>query len=315
MKQWMYPLMIVFAASCYGTLSTIIKLAILDGFTAAEAVTSQYFVGLVLSLIIFIIVRRKIPKFSGGNTLLLAGLFTATTGTVYGQAVTYMPASLAVVMLFQFTWVGMLFDCIATRRLPKRIEVISLLFLFGGTILAAGVIDADLSGIPWQGWAWGMASAVSFASFVMINQRQVEGMDTETRLLFVSFFAAIAIFFFQKPEIVWNGTLFSGGLWVYGLVLGLLGIVVPIYLFSIAVPKVGTAMTSILSAMELPVAITVSVLLLSETLTSLQVVGIFIILIGMTLPTVSQRRLKYMTERGKILYFIIGSGGFSVLIF
>ena len=127
----------------------------------------------------------------------------------------------------------------------------------------------------------------------MINQRQVKGMDTETRLLFTSLFAAIAIFFFQTPEIVWNGTLFGGGLWIYGLILGLFGIVIPIYLFSIAVPKVGTAMTSILSAMELPVAITVSVILLSESLTVLQVVGIIIILVGMTLPTLAQRRLKY----------------------
>jgi len=293
MKQWIYPLLIIFAASCYGILSTIIKLAIQDGYTAAEAVTSQYFVGFFIALLIFAVVRRKIPKFGGGMTLLLAGLFTATTGTVYGQAIEYMPASLAVVMLFQFTWVGMLFDCIAKRRLPKRIEVISLLFLFGGTILAAGIIDADLSGIPWQGWAWGMASAVSFASFVMINSRQVEGMDTETRLLFTSFFAAVAIFFFQTPEIVWNGTLFSGSLWIYGLILGLFGIVIPIYLFSIAVPKVGTAMTSILSAAELPVAVTASVILLSEALTMFQVIGIIIIVIGMTLPTIAQRRLKY----------------------
>jgi len=293
MKQWIYPLLIIFAASCYGILSTIIKLAIQDGYTAAEAVTSQYFVGFFIALLIFAVVRRKIPKFGGGMTLLLAGLFTATTGTVYGQAIEYMPASLAVVMLFQFTWVGMLFDCIAKRRLPKRIEVISLLFLFGGTILAAGIIDADLSGIPWQGWAWGMASAVSFASFVMINSRQVEGMDTETRLLFTSFFAAVAIFFFQTPEIVWNGTLFSGSLWIYGLILGLFGIVIPIYLFSIAVPKVGTAMTSILSAAELPVAVTASVILLSEALTMFQVIGIIIIVIGMTLPTIAQRRLKH----------------------
>jgi len=293
MKQWIYPLLIIFAASCYGILSTIIKLAIQDGYTAAEAVTSQYFVGFFIALLIFAVVRRKIPKFGGGMTLLLAGLFTATTGTVYGQAIEYMPASLAVVMLFQFTWVGMLFDCISKRRLPKRIEVISLLFLFGGTILAAGIIDADLSGIPWQGWAWGMASAVSFASFVMINSRQVEGMDTETRLLFTSFFAAVAIFFFQTPEIVWNGTLFSGSLWIYGLILGLFGIVIPIYLFSIAVPKVGTAMTSILSAAELPVAVTASVILLSEALTMFQVIGIIIIVIGMTLPTIAQRRLKY----------------------
>jgi len=286
--------MIVFAASCYGTLSTIIKLAILDGFTAAEAVTSQYFIGFVLALFIYIIVRRKIPKIGGGISLLLAGLFTATTGTFYGQAVEYMPASLAVVMLFQFTWIGMLFDCIATRRLPKKVEVISLLFLFAGTIFAAGVIDADISGIPWYGWAWGMAAAVSFSAFVMYNQKQSGNLDTETRLLFVSFVAAVAIFFFQTPEIVWNGTLFGEGLWVYGLILGVLGIVTPIYLFSIAVPKVGTATSSILSAAELPVAVTVSVILLSETITILQIVGIGIILFGMILPTVAQRRLKHL---------------------
>ena len=292
MKPWMYSLMIIFAASCYGILSTIIKLAIRDGFTAPEAITSQYFTGFVLAILIFIIVRRSLPKFGGGMTLLLAGLFTATTGIVYGQAVTYMPASIAVVMLFQFTWIGILFDCIAKRRLPERIEVISLLFLLGGTIFAAGVIGTDISGIPWQGWAWGMASAFSFASFVMINQRQVKGMDTETRLLFTSLFAVIVIFIFQSPEIIWNGTYFSGGLWIYGLILGLFGIVIPIYFFSIAVPKVGTAAASILSAMELPVAVTVSVILLSETLTFLQVVGILIILFGMSLPTLAQRRLS-----------------------
>lgn len=291
MKPWMYSLMIVFAASCYGILSTIIKLAIRDGFTAPEAVTSQYFTGFILALLIFIIVRRSLPKFNGGMTLLLAGLFTATTGIVYGQAVSYMPASIAVVMLFQFTWIGILFDCIATKRLPKRIEVISLIFLFGGTIFAAGVIGTDISGIPWQGWAWGMASATSFASFVMINQRQVKGMDTETRLLFTSFFALIVIFIFQAPEVLWNGKFLGEGLWIYGLILGLFGIVIPIYLFSIAVPKVGAAAASILSAMELPVAVTVSVILLSETLTFLQIIGIGVILIGMTLPTLEQRRL------------------------
>lgn len=297
MKQWIYPLMVVFAASCYGILSTIIKLAILDGFTASEAVTAQYFTGFMLALIIFIIVRRRIPKFGGGMTLLLAGFFTATTGTVYGQAVTYMPASIAVVMLFQFTWIGMLFDCIANKRLPKRIEVVSLLLLFGGTIFAAGVIGTDISDIPWQGWAWGMASAVSFASFVMINSKQVKGMDTETRLLFTSFIAAIVIIFFQSPEIVWNGKLFGGGLWIFGLILGLFGIVIPIYLFSIAVPKVGAATSSILSAAELPVAVTASVILLSESLTFLQIVGIMIILVGMTLPTLAQRKSTKLTNK------------------
>lgn len=291
MKSWMYPLFVVLGASCYGILSTIIKLAIRDGYSASYAVTGQYYFGFLFAVLIYLASKRSLPKFGGGWTLVLAGIFTATTGTVYGQAVEYMPASLAVVLLFQFTWIGMLFDCVANRRLPKRAEVISLFFLFGGTILAAGLIDADLSGIPWQGWAWGMAAAVGFASFIMINQRQVEGMDTVTRLLFMSFFAAIAVSFFQSPEILWNGSL-PQGLWMYTVLLGFFGIVLPIFLFSVGVPKVGTGMASILSAMELPVAITASMLLLGERLTILQLLGILIVLIGMTLPSFVQRYVR-----------------------
>ncbi|EGQ26252.1 MULTISPECIES: EamA family transporter [Sporosarcina] len=288
MKPWMYPLFIVIGASCYGILSTIIKLAIHDGFTASEAVTAQYYTGFLLALIIFLFAKRSMPKLRGSFPVLIAGLFTAITGTVYGKSVEYMPASLAVVLLFQFTWIGMLYECVAARRLPKKTEVVSLIFLFGGTILAAGLIDVDVSGIPWQGWAWGLAAAFSFAAFVTANQKPVPGMGVVTRLFLMSFYAAIAITFFQSPEIIWNGKL-SEGLWLYGAILGVFGIVLPIFLFSIGVPKVGAGMSSILSAMELPVAIIASMLLLGERLTLLQFLGILLVLFGMTLPAMLQR--------------------------
>ncbi|AXI00822.1 DMT family transporter [Sporosarcina sp. PTS2304] len=288
MKVWMYPLLIVIGAASYGILSTIIKLAITDGFTASEAVTSQYYTGFLLALLIYVIVHRGVPKFKGSFPVMMAGLFTAITGTVYGKSVEYMPASLAVVLLFQFTWIGMLYECVATRRLPKKSEVVSLLFLFGGTILAAGLIDADISGIPWQGWAWGIAAAFSFAAFVMANQKPVAGMSVVTRLLLMSFYASIVITFLQSPEIVWNGKL-GEGLWWYGLILGVFGIVLPIFLFSVGVPKVGAGISSILSAVELPVAIMASMLLLGEHLTGLQFVGIFLVLFGMTLPAMLNR--------------------------
>ncbi|ARF17685.1 multidrug transporter [Sporosarcina ureae] len=288
MKLWMYPLLVVFGAACYGILSTIIKLAIHDGFTASEAVTSQYYTGFLLALIIFILVKRGIPTLRGSFPVLIAGLFTAITGTVYGKAIEYMPASLAVVLLFQFTWIGMLYECIGAKRLPKQSEVVSLVFLFGGTILAAGLIDVDVSGIPWQGWAWGLAAAFSFAAFVTANQKPVPGMDVVTRLFLMSFYAAIVITFFQSPEILWNGML-GDGLWMYGAILGVFGIVLPIFLFSIGVPKVGAGMSSILSAVELPVAIIASMLLLGERLTLLQFLGIFLVLFGMTWPAMLQR--------------------------
>lgn len=284
--------MVVVAASCYGVLSTIIKVAMSNGFTTAEAVTSQYFVGFVLAAILFAVTQRRLPRLHGWKILLLSGSFTAATGIVYGHSLNYLPASLAVVLLFQFTWIGMFLDCIANRRWLKRTEVFSLILLFGGTILAAGVIDADLSGIPWQGWAWGIGAAFCFSAFMFVNGKQIEGMNTATRLFYVSLVAAIVIAIFQAPEIVWDGTLFGEGLWMYGLLLGFFGIIMPIYFFSIAVPHVGSGLASILSAMELPVAVIASVVILNESLTPLQIVGIFVVLFGMVLPSLFNRTPK-----------------------
>ncbi|WP_431028678.1 EamA family transporter [Lysinibacillus sp. LZ02] len=294
-----YPLMIVIASSSYGILSTIVKLGMQDGYTSSEVVSSQYIFGFLLALLLVLATQRKLPhiQLKGWAILVLAGIFTATTGMVYGQSLNYLPASLAVVMLFQFTWIGLLLDCALKKRLPTRAEVISLLFLFAGTILAAGVLDVDLTAIAWQGWALGLTSALTFSIFIQINSRQVTGMTNITRTFIVSAVALIVISIFLSPEILWNGQLTSG-LWKYGLALGLFGIILPILLFSIAVPKVGGGLTSILSAMELPVAILVSVIFLHEVVTPLQLFGIVLVLVGMILPSyLSMRKQSLKNNR------------------
>lgn len=286
-KTILYPLLIVIASSSYGILSTIVKLAMQHGFTAMEAITSQYAIGFALAFIVFMTTERQLPKISkaGFFTLLLAGILTSMTSIIYGKALIFLPASLAVVMLFQFTWMGLFIDCLLHKRLPTRPQVFSLVFLFIGTILAAGLLDVDLSQIPWQGWAFGLASALSFALFIQVNSRYIEGISTSGRLFMMAGIAFVVTSLFLNPEIIWNGKLFEEGLWKYGLSLGFFGIILPIYLFSIAAPKVGGALTSILSAMELPVAVTISVIILDEKLTWLQIMGICFVLAGMILPT------------------------------
>lgn len=60
--QLFYPLLIIIASSSYGLLSTIIKVAMGHGFTTSEAVTSQYLVGFVLALILFLLPKDLYPK-------------------------------------------------------------------------------------------------------------------------------------------------------------------------------------------------------------------------------------------------------------
>lgn len=291
-KNLIYPLLIVIASSSYGILSTIIKVSMQHGFTTAEAVTSQYVIGFLLALIVFIVTQRTLPKVStkGFLIIMISGFLTGTTGIVYGQAVHYLPASLAVVMLFQFTWIGLFLDCIIHRRRPTRFELISLVFLVGGTILAAGILDVNLSGLDWRGWAFGLASAFTFACFIQFNSKPVEGISNISRMTMMSLFSMFIVLIFQAPEVITNGKLFGTELLYFGLALGFFGIILPIILFTIAVPKVGGGIASILSAIELPVAIIVSVIVLHETITSLQIIGIALVLFGIVLPTLMQNR-------------------------
>lgn len=297
MKIYLYPLLVVIAASSYGLVSTIIKLAMRSGFSASEAVTSQFFFGFCIAVCIFILTNRTKLSFNGVKILILAGVFTGLTNIFYGLSLNYLPASLAVVLLFQFTWIGMLISCITKRKFPSRIELISLLILVAGTIPAAGLIDVDLSQIPFQGWLWGLAAALCYSLFLFVNGKATTNMNTTNRLVLVSFFAFMMSVVFQSPEVIWNGTLFSEGLWIYGLTLGLFGMIIPVFLFTIAVPKVGLSMSSILGAIELPIAVMVSVILLSENVTSLQIVGIVTILLGMSLPTMLNRNILLIKKK------------------
>lgn len=284
--SWLYPLLIVIAASSFGILSTIVKLAMQAGFTSAEAISAQYLFGFGLALLLFVVTQRTLPKLSlkGFFILALAGSFTATTGIVYGHSLNYLPASLAVVMLFQFTWIGLLMSCVIKRQFPSRLELISLAFLFAGTILAAGVLDVDLSQIDPRGWIFGLIAAVSFAAFLQVNSIYVEGVTSIARTFILATISVTVIIFVLSPEVLWNGQI-TNGLWKYGLALGIFGIILPNFLFSFAAPKVGGALVSILSAMELPVVIIVSVIVLQEALTWLQIGGIVLVLIGMSLPS------------------------------
>lgn len=307
MRMYIYPLLVVIAASSFGIVSTIIKLAMRSGFTVSEAVTSQFFIGFCIAVCIFLVTNRSKLSFNGVKTLIYAGILTGLTNIFYGHSLNFLPASLAVVLLFQFTWIGMLISCITKRQLPSRIEFVSLIILVAGTIPAAGIIDVDLSQIPFQGWLWGLAAALCYSLFLYVNGKATESMTTSNRLVFVSFFAFMITAVFQSPEIIWNGTLFNEGLWIYGLALGLFGMIIPVFLFTIAVPKVGLGMSSILSAVELPIAVMVSVILLSETVTTLQIVGIVTIVIGISLPTILDKdrllrigKAKYRKSRKEV---------------
>ena len=141
MNYWKSVVLVLVGASCYGILSTMVKTAYSQGFNPAGVTGSQMFFG-VFILGILVLATGKIEKISweNGIILTLAGMFVGLTGIFYYSALQVIPASIAIVLLFQFTWMGVFMEAILEKRWPSRPKLGALLLLAVGTVLALSLI-------------------------------------------------------------------------------------------------------------------------------------------------------------------------------
>ena len=292
-------LYIIIGSTCYGVLSTFVKLAYHDGFKVNDVVGIQMFIGALLLWTIVLFSKRKksnptMPQFSKPTKkeillLTILGSTTGLTGMFYYLSLQYIPASLAIVLLFQFTWIGVLLESLINRKLPEKSKLLSLIPLIIGTLFATNVITSGLT-INLLGLLFGLFSAISYSIFILLSGRVALQTNpfTKTALMITGGFIICAIIL--PPSFFLNGKLFIEITLKYGLILGFLGPFFSTLMFSKGVPLTGSGLASILGATELPTAILMSALVLKEAIGPAQYIGIFLILIGIALPEILRKR-------------------------
>lgn len=302
-----YLLSVLMGAICYGILSTIVVTAYGEGYVLGEVVGSQLFIGCILAwgLVLFTKWREKRKKSSKADIdstpisqltwkqrifLMAAGAPTAVTGLLYYESLRYIPNSLAIILLFQFTWIGVLIHAISQRKRPNGIVLLTLVILFGGTLLAAGIMEQGLSRFNWVGVGLGLLSAVSYSVFILISGKAVPSVHPAYRSGWMITGGMLLVFALFPPHFLINGDLWSD-LMLFGLLLGFFGAFIPPVLFAVGVPHIGEGMTGILGASELPVAVLLSSVVLHEHVSMLQWTGVVLVMLGVALPELI-RRLK-----------------------
>ena len=297
-------------AASYGILSTFVVLAYGHGYTLGEVVGSQMMIGFLLTWALSArlnmrkkqAVKRqtnmKTQQANGPQTnmrtkavltlkqkllLMLAGLPTAITGLLYYESLRYIPASVAILLLFQFTWMGVLIQAVRLRKLPERKVYLTLAILFGGTLLAAGLAEPGVGGFHLGGIVLGLLAAVSYTLFMLFNGKAVPDAEPADRSKWMMLGAMLLVFLLFPPQFLWNGDLLSL-LMLYGLLLGAFGAFIPPLLFAYGIPHIGEGLAGILGAAELPVAVMLSAVVLHEEVSFLQWIGVAIVLAGVALP-------------------------------
>lgn len=290
---------ILLGACSYGVLSTFVKLAYHDGFIVNDVVGIQMLLGALL-LWGFLLVSRlgkknsAAPKYvaaSHKQIILLIGLGSTTglTGMFYYLALQYISASLAIVLLFQFTWMGVMAEAIINRRLPGAGKLLSLIPLLIGTLSATNLFATGFGGIHWLGFLYGLLAAVSYTIFILLSGRVAVQVNPVLKTALMVSGGCMICMIVLPPAFLSDARLFVELALRYGLALAVLGPFLSTLMFSKGAPLTGSGMASILGAAELPTAVLMSAVVLHEQVGMPHYLGMLLILLGIVFPEIWKR--------------------------
>src|SRR5574344_1665809 len=113
----------------------------MNGFGMPVVLVGKFFYGwiilLVLVLLVWLVYQRKQPKAKASTlplwkrvvSLIITGIVMALVTVCYFHSLGYLPISLAVVLLFQYAWMGVVIESVVNRKLPSRNKVLACLVI------------------------------------------------------------------------------------------------------------------------------------------------------------------------------------------
>ncbi len=273
----------------------ISKLAYGTGFTVQEVVGSQNYFGLAMLAIINLLFFRYKVGLKVALSLMGIGITNALTSVFYSQTVHALPAAIAIVFLFQFTWVGIVIEAIALKERPSKGKLLSIPLLLAGTAIAGGIFELGEVNITFWGAFFGFLSAITFSLFIFFSGRVATDVPAINRSLFIILGSAITVSLIFPPRFLVNGAI-SDGLMLYAIPIALFGIVIAPLFFAKGTPHTGSGLASILGSSELPMAVLMAAIILGEQVSPLRWFGIAVTLLGISLPyLLSYRNRKLQT--------------------
>lgn len=283
MKKLQGAIAVFIGAASFGVLSTFVKKAYGAGFSLGEVTGVQAMLGMFILWMIFFGMKigkvnfdkypRKTPVWKIG----IAGISTGVVSVIYYKCVELVPASIAIVLLMQFIWIGALINFLVFKQKPTRKQSIGIILILVATIFATGVLESSVQELSPIGIVYGLLAAVAYSIFMIVNGKVGNDYPPVQKSALMVTGSCIMIFAVLQPFTLLQVDVI-GKIYEYGILLAVFGTVLPPFLFAYGMPKIDIALGSILSAIELPVAVTMSYFILHENVSLLQWIGVGFIL-------------------------------------
>lgn len=254
MNQTFFNSLLVFiAGSSYGFVVPAIKSAAEIGIYPNTFVPLQYLIAFVICLVIMVVRRIKWASPKKLCSLALLGVFTGGTSICYYSAVSLLPSSAALTLLFQYLWISVLIECLHKKALPARSTIVAIIVVLIGTLFATGLLDGSVEALDPVGVAFGLGSALFYALFLYYSGTLGAGQPIVLRTTMLA--AGGLLFTSITSPAAYVTALPDPTTWPFAIGFAVLGILLPTSLINFASPKLTTGMVSIMASSELPVGI------------------------------------------------------------
>lgn len=293
-----YSFMVLLGGTLYGTMSSFVKKSYADGFTAAEISFWQAFVAaIILAVCTAISSKGSSDKLHRNEILplMLTGSAIGLTNFLYYKSVQFIPASLAIILLMQFTWFSMLIEWLFLHRRPTRAEFIAVSAILVGTVMASGIMSIDSCSYSIMGIGLALLSSFTYGAYIVANGQCGHNVRWEAKSMAIMLGSSITIFAINAPRII-EGEYVNGEFALWIMLLAVAGTTVPTALFAAGIPKIGAPLSSILMTVELPVAVICAWLILGENMTAVQIAGVVLLLTAIVVMNYSKQTTTTSTS-------------------
>lgn len=256
--------------------------------------------GMVVGLLIFSRARFSLGRQHWGF-IILYGLTLAVFNSMWTFSVQYNGAAVATVMAFSSPAITALLSRIIFKESFSRVKVISIALSFIGTILVSGAADPAMWKLNPAGIIFGLLTGLFFAFYNLEGKvASDKHIDSWTALLYSFGIAAAFLFFFiigndlfithKTPltDLPWLGNSISG--WSILFLLGVIPTLGGFGLYTLSIRYLSPTISNLIATLEPVFTAIWAYLFLSEVLNGMQLAGSLLLMFGVILLRVGDRK-------------------------
>jgi drug/metabolite transporter (DMT)-like permease len=271
-------------AIAYGINIPTARMAGQAGFSGAGQALLRSLVFAVILALLLLMLRRSFRVDGGeGRRIAILGLLSGAVGGCYLSAVTLIPVATAVTIFYTFPLFLILaapFTGSGRITLPR---VIAFMIAFTGIIICVG---PKLGGLDWRGLALALTASVACAAMFEVTATLKQD---RVRLLFWVQIFALGV---MVPAALIAGlpTVAVVAVAAIPVLVSAVGYYIGFACQVFAGQRLAPATVGLLFLLEPVVAVLAAMALLNEQLTSLQMAGIALVIVGLALDVWTQSR-------------------------